>query len=293
MDKNRLIPILLGIGITLYFLASYLGSKSPLDLFFSTIGLIGIVFGFFSEYKKVNVSINFIVTIFSVNVIQWLILIYTFYYNPVYIKTVFYSYLFSLLLVTIILVNQMHINHLNIPENGQKAKIGMLTDKTKLILIVTGVIIIIGSLAGFIAYYAPIFLYGITLGMMAFIYGYYHRDKKDNVSTNNAINNDSKFIFKKDNVSANYAVAMGSILILQWVILCYFFRQFSKDDFTNAFSLSIMINIFFYMQIRESDLKYIGRMRKNPTVISNEKKDMILGISAIAIFAVIAILIIK
>ncbi len=240
MDKNKFILILIGIGITLFFLASYLWLKSPLDIFNVSIGVMVILFGFYNEDKKVN----YLAALFCVNIIQWFILIYIFYYNSVYKTTEFYYYLIGALLFTIVLVNQIRKN-IKSPENSRNTKINILKDKTKLILLFMGVIIIIGCLTGFIAYYAPIFLYGCTLGLMAFIYGFYREDKKVNVSV-------------------NYAVAMGSVFILQWFIIGYFIftHQFSGDDFVTSVSFSIMITLFFLIQIRESDLKYIGKMRK-------------------------------
>ncbi len=268
MNNNKAIFLLIGIGITLYSLASYLGSKSPLDLFNGSLGVMVILFIFYNEDNK----INYLTALFCVNIFQWIILIYVFFNNPVYMKTYFYFLLIGAPLFTIVLVNQIRKNHL---KPHEKAKISMSTDKKKLILLFTGAIIIIGSLAGFIVYYAPIFLYGITLGLMTFTYGFYHEDKKVNVSKRHDIAN---ALTKDVNVTRNYAVAMSSLLILQVIILCYFFRQISTDDWANAFSFSIMIAIFFSIQIGRSNLKFFGEEKE---IISNEKKETIIGIFAI------------
>lgn len=271
MDKNKLILILIGIGTILLFLVSYLGSKSPLDIFGITLGIMILIFGFYSEGRKINVSISYVVAVFGVNIAQWLILIYTFYYNPVYITKMFYYYLIGASLFTIILANQLRKKYLKVPENNEKIKINILKDKTKLILLFTGVIIIIGSLAGFITYYVPIFLYGITLGAMAIIYGFYHEDKKVNVSY-------------------KYARTMIFLIILQFFILFYFFHQFSIDDWALAFTLSANITSFFSAQLYRSDLKLSDAL-KIPYIsdlkISNEKMEAIIGIGAIGIFIVI------
>lgn len=171
MNNNKAILIFIGIGITLYSLASYLGSKSLLDIFNGSLGVMVILFSFYNEDKK----INYLMALFCVNIFQWLIWIYVFFNSLVFIKTDFYFYLISAPFVTIVLFNQIRKNHI-------KTKISMLKDKKKLVLLFTGVSIIIGSLACFIVYYAPVFLYGVTLGLMAFIYGFYHKDKKVNVS---------------------------------------------------------------------------------------------------------------
>jgi len=253
MDEKKLIMILSIVAILL-FLASYLGSKSPLDIVGIATGILILIAIFYSKGKKINVSVSYAVATISVNIIQWLILIYTFYYSPIYVTTVFYAYLIFTLLITLTLARQILKINPDGSENVQNTKISILKDKTKLILLVTFVIVIIGSLACFITYFYPLFLYGVTLGLMAFIYGFYHGNKKFNASI-------------------RYAVAMGSVLLLQWIIFVYFFYQISIDDLSVAFLLSINITTLFSIQIYRSDL-----------TISNEKKENIIGIFAIAIF---------
>ncbi len=219
-----------------------------------------ILFGFYHEDKK----ISYLIALFCVNIFQWIILIYSIFNNPTYIKTDVY-YLVGAPLFTLVLANQIRINHL-------KTKISIQIDKIKLILLVTGLIIIIGSLTGFIVYYAPIFLYGITLGLMAFTYGFYHGDKKVNISERNNIANT---LTKNVNITRNYVGAMVSFLILQFFILIYFSRQFSVDDLSAAFTFSVTIGLLLSIQIYRSNL-----------TISNEKKENIIGICAILAFIV-------
>lgn len=178
--------MLIGIAVILLFLACYFEFNSPLYLFGITFGIMAIIFGFYAEDKKIKVSISYLVAALGVNIVQWLILVYIFYYIPFYVKLDFYIFLMGTLGITLFLVNQIRKKYLKSPENSGKPKIRMLKDKTKLIMLSVGVITIIGGLVGLITYYAPIFLYGITLGLMAFIYGYYHQDKKVNVSWNYA-----------------------------------------------------------------------------------------------------------
>ncbi|MGF7118254.1 hypothetical protein [Methanobacterium oryzae] len=263
MNNNKALPLLLGIALTLLSLAFYLGFK-PLNLFWFTMAILGIIFRFCTENRKIKVTNGYIVSVFSVNIVQWLILIYVFYYTSVYNRNAYLIDLIAALCVTLFLVNQIRKKYLKSTET----KIDILKDKTKLILLSIGLIIIIGSLAGLITYYAPIFLYGVTLGLMVFVYGFYH-EKRVSVPEKRNIAN---MYIKKDNIPVNYAKAMGSVIILQWIILIYFFHQISKDDWVSATTFSLIISLFFYIQIRESDLKYIGRMREKPTVISNKKK---------------------
>ena len=257
--------------MTLISLRSFIEFKFLLGIFNVSLVVMFILFIFYDKDRK----INYLMALFGVNLFQWLFLIYVFF-NNYYIKTDFYYYLIGAPLFTIVLVNQILKNHI---KSGQKVKISMLKDKRKLILLFVGLIIIIGSLASFIAYHYPIFLYGITLGFMVFIYGFYHEDKKVNVSKRQDIANT---LTKNINITWNYVIYMCFLLILQVVILFYFGRQISIEDLSFAFVLSINITLLFSIQVYRSDL-----------TISNEKKENIIGICAILISAIIAFLIIK
>lgn len=289
MNNNKILPILFGIGIILYFLASYLGSKSPTDLFLISMGILTIIFGFYTEDKKIKVTNSYIVAAFSVNIVQWLILIYIYYYNPVHVTTSYFIYLIGgALIITLILANQIRKKYLK----SSQTKIDMLKDKTKLILLAMGVILTIGSLAGLIAYYAPIFLYGITLGLMVFVYGFYHEKKEFSAFEKHDFYKNSFYdtLTKNINFSIKYARIMGFLLLLQFFILIYFFRQISKDDWALALTLFVNIAYIFSIQIYVSDLKLSDGL-KIPYIsdlkISSEKKELIVAIGAIALFIII------
>lgn len=245
MDEKKLITIL-GIGIILLYLAIYLGSKSPLDIFGITVGVMLLISGFYTVDRRIKVTVRYITAEFGVNFVQWLILVYIYYYNPAYVSSTFFYYVIGAVLITIFLVNQVRKNYLKSSEDGQNVIISFLRDKTRLILLFTGVIITIGSLAGFLTSYAPIFLYGVTLGLMAFICGFYYKRREFDVSERHDIAN---ALTGNINVSFNYAMAMGVLLILQFFIIRYFFYQLSKDEFVVASFLSLNIALFFFIQI--------------------------------------------
>lgn len=75
MDEKKLATIF-GIGLILFSLAIYLGSKSPLDVFGITLGVMVLIFGFYAEGRKIKVTVSYIVAVFSVNIVQWFILVY-------------------------------------------------------------------------------------------------------------------------------------------------------------------------------------------------------------------------
>ena len=245
MDEKNWI-IISGIGLILLYLVIYLGSKSPLDIFGITVGVMLLISGFYTVDRRIKVTVRYITAEFGVNFVQWLILVYIYYYNPAYVSSTFFYYVIGAVLITIFLVNQVRKNYLKSSENGQNVIISFLKDKTRLILLFTGVIITIGSLAGFLTSYAPIFLYGVTLGLMAFICGFYYKRREFDVSERHDIAN---ALTGNINVSFNYAMAMGVLLILQFFIIRYFFYQLSKDEFVVASFLSLNIALFFFIQI--------------------------------------------
>lgn len=253
----------------LLFLALFLESKYPINLFYMTIGLIVLIFGFFTKGKNINLTFSFFIALIGANIIQWLILLYIYYYNPIYLKTGFYEYLVILFIIIITLININHRNKLNAHETGENRKNKLLEDKTKLILLLTGIILIIGCLWAFIVYYAPILLYIATFGLLAFIYGYYHENKKLNVSN-------------------NYIKAMGIVFILQYIILGVFSNQISKDDFIHAVTFSLLNNIYFLVMTPNDALfNAFLYSKKKKEIISNEKKEKIIGIFGIILFIAI------
>jgi hypothetical protein len=168
--NNKALLIFIGIGIILYSLVSYLWSKSPFNII-QLLGVVVILFVLYNEDKK----INYLTILFYVNIFQWFISVYILFNNPVYKTIDYYYYSMGALFFTLVLVNLIRINHLKIKTN-------MLKYKKKLMIQLIGVIIIISCLTSFIAYYYPILLYGITLGLVAFIYGFYYEDRKVNVT---------------------------------------------------------------------------------------------------------------
>lgn len=226
--------MLFGIGLILLFLGLYSVFKSPFDIFKITLGVLVLIFGFYMEGKKIKVSLSYFVATFSVNIIQWFILVYIFYYNPIYLTGEFYIVLLIALWTTLFLVNQIRKEYLKSSENSEKI-INMLKDTKKLMLLSMGTIIIIGSLAGFIDYHAFIFLYGITLGLTTFVYGFYHENEKINVTV-------------------KYVEFMATTILLQWIVLIYFCFQFAAEDWSLASTFSMLITVFFSVQFYKSDL---------------------------------------
>lgn len=222
MDEDKTLIAICGIGIILTFLIIYLRSNSTFFLICITLGIMTLIYGFFSEDSTVKVTVSYVLAMFCVIVVQWFLVIYIFY-NSLYIGD-FYLSLIIALLSTMYIVNQIRNKYFKSTE------IITLKDNKKLKLVFIGLIIIIGSLAGFDVYCDPIFLYGITLGLMVSIFGFYHNGKKVKVSW-------------------TYAIIMIFLLILQFSVLFYYITQFSVGEWTFTMTLSLNIALFLSIQL--------------------------------------------
>ena len=105
----------------------------------------------------------------------------------------------------------------------------------KLILLFIGIVMAVGGFVGFIVYLSPIFLYLITIGAMAFVIRHFHDGKRVNVSM-------------------KYVKAMGSLLILQFLILILLGIYFDLQDWAFAMTTSLVILLDFTRQFHFSDL---------------------------------------
>jgi hypothetical protein len=276
LDKIKWILVFSGFVLILMFLARYFESKSPLDLFYLTMGILAIIWGFHvkDEFKG---TATYFVAISCVNIAQWLILVYILFISKIYVT----NDLFTLALapiVTISLIIQIRTSDLKYIGNPQKTnKDVILADKLKkllnnmgkIILKSLGILIILFCTVSFLFSRDPIELYGSLVGLMVFVYGYF-RENKNVMPPNYAPGMYRKSIFVRESskikVTTDYFLAMLGVILAQWLFLVYIIGIYpnypSTDNVAWAFTITTMITMYFYMQIRESDFKYIGRMRK-------------------------------
>jgi hypothetical protein len=114
-------------------------------------------------------------------------------------------------------------------------------DKIKVILLAVGIVIMFGCLISFIISRNPLELFGSSVGMVAFVYGFYCEGKKVNVTI-------------------NYFLAMLSVNLFQWLILGYnayiasTYHAYGPTDtgIADAFSFAFIFTMLFYIQIRQS-----------------------------------------
>lgn len=237
MDRKNWM-MLFGVGLMLLFFGLYYIFKSPIYLFNITIGALALVYGFYTEGKEIKVSLSYCVASFSVNIIQWLLVIYMFYYSPIPRNEEFYMALIVAILTTYFLVNRLHKEYLKKHENTEETP-NLLKDTKKLTLVATSLLIMIGCLAGFIAYHVFTLLCVATFGLTAFVYGVYHENGKLNFSV-------------------KYVKFMTGTILLQLIVFSIFFHQMlneiSPQDVSFILSSSLIIGSYFMGQFYKSDI---------------------------------------
>lgn len=251
MDKRKVILVLIGFATILGFLASFLQSRSPLDLFFITIGVIIAIIGFYIDGERGNLPVKYFVAVFSVNIFQWLILIYVFLMNQVFVTGIFFYFLVGTLMFTIAIIIQIHRNKQKYNGNHKTTNTcisaykmkAMLEDKGKVFYMSVGFLITIVCLTSFLFSKSPLEIYGIFVGMMAVIYGFYRENKK--------------FI-----VTENSFLAIFAVIILQWLILVYiwsniqvYYFVYTAREISIPSAITMGITIYFCIIIRASKLK--------------------------------------
>ncbi|MCE7699831.1 MAG: hypothetical protein K8E24_013780 [Methanobacterium paludis] len=201
MDRKNWM-MLLGIGLMFLFLGLYYVYKAPIFLFNITLGALALIYGFYTEGEEIKVSLGYCLTSFSVNIVQWLLVIYIFYNSAVHLNEEFYIALIVAIMTTIFLIDRLQKEYIKTFESSNETSI--LRDSKKIALLCTGLIIIIGSLTGFIVYHAFTFFCVATFGLTIFVYGYYHENGKINVSV-------------------QYVENMAVTIVSQWIVIIYFY----------------------------------------------------------------------
>ena len=273
MDNNsilRVVTILFGIGIIIGFLVSFLNSRSPLDMIFISMGLMVVIVGFFIQGVEINTTATYFVAMGAVNMVQWLIVAYTlFFMGQVRLYGDFLIILMIAPLMSISLIYQIHKKGLKSHENenitSDKTK-RMLDDKVRVVLISLGLVMMLVGLWSFIFSKSPLELYGSSIGIMAIIWGFYHSKNNKTSSDYTPGMSHLKMYRESKNikVTVNYFLAMGIVLIFQLLIICYIIIYYQSEiqGIPFVLFLTFWATFYFYVQIRESDLKYIGKRRK-------------------------------
>jgi hypothetical protein len=254
MKQLTIITILIGLAMILGYTAGFIQSKSFLDLFLVTVGLMTITIGINIEKGE---TLTYFATMFTINILQWLILIYMLFANPINVNGDFITIITLSIapVMTIYLVHRILKTNLKSSETNQSTnyanfvehiKIG-LNNKAKIILIYAGILIMLGCLVSFSHSKAGAELFGSSVGMLMIVYGFFREDKKVKVTM-------------------NYFLAMLCVNLVQWFIIFFFMSQIYQPQIVPAaFTFTALFTLTLWIQIRESDLEYLGKRRKIKT----------------------------
>jgi len=263
VDKNnrnlKIILILIGLAIILGFTTSFIQSKSFLDLFLITAGIMVILVGIAIERGETP---TYFALMFIVNILQWFILIYMLFINSTTVNMVFVTLIILSIapVMTIYLVHRILIT--NLKSNGTNQGSGnyanfvdqiklMLNNNAKVILIYVGIVIILGCLAGFSQSKSPEYLYGILIALLFIVYGNYHENNGTNITT-------------------SYIIFMCIIILSQWIFLIIFSFHFSSiDSGALAFTITALISIHFVLQVAINDIKNLEKRRMEEETENN------------------------
>ena len=263
MDKNnrnlKIILIFIGLAIILGFTTSFIQSKSFLDLFLITAGIMVILVGIAIERGETP---TYFALMFIVNILQWFILIYMLFINSTTVNMVFVTLITLSIapVMTIYLVHRILIT--NLKSNGTNQGSGnyanfvdqiklMLNNNAKVILIYVGIVIILGCLAGFSQSKSPEYLYGILIALLFIVYGNYHENNGTNITT-------------------SYIIFMCIIILSQWIFLIIFSFHFSSiDSGALAFTITALISIHFVLQVAINDIKNLEKRRMEEETENN------------------------
>ncbi len=247
MSNVRIFVMVIGFALSFFFLFYFFQSGSPLDLFWTSIGLLLFICGFYIEDHQITER-SLIFWFSGVNVFQWTILVYIYFFNRVYMTIDFYLMLIAVSLFTISLFGRFfHIPlfSFNNDKKIETVRSGVTWNRKQTVLVLLGIIVCFAFLIIFFLFKSFLSLYFSPIGIMIIIYGYYLE-------------------INKIKMSFKYLLLMLSVIMIQ-VILAFFLRSIHiilYDEMWNLLLIPGLILTYLFLQIRRSDMKYIGIYRE-------------------------------
>jgi hypothetical protein len=243
--------IILGLMIIFIFLINFLQYKYSIDLFFISIGIFTAICGIYIVDGQIKEAISSYIAFFGVNLLQWIILFYIFLINQTHIPNFFYLLLIGLTTITITILVQFYKSRFNPVRRRKVSKYKdnsdfiLIKNNKQIFIIIFGIIITLGCL---ISIFYSKFLYAsfyVFFGVMMIIYGTYIE-------------------FNKKQMSFNYFIVMVILILLQWMFILYlgYYLRLDSGEISIPFFFTFIVSSYFFFQIRESNMKYIGRYRK-------------------------------
>ena len=250
MQYIKLLMLLLGVTFIFGSLITFVQNNYyPFYLYWVSFGLILFISGYYADVQKIKDKM--INVFFGVNIFQWAIVLYIYFFNSVYINFDFYYMILLSVLFTIGIIAYFY----NIPffsykehKKGSRENIGNNLTFTwkQTALVVLGVIVSFVCLISYLVFNYLLILYFSLFGVMMIIYGYYLE-------------------INKIHMSFKYFILMISVIVAQIILV---WSSWKFDNIINSDErefiqyITVSIGVYLLWQILNSDMKYFGMYRK-------------------------------
>jgi hypothetical protein len=257
VDNSNIFVLLIGIAVILGFLFSLFPFGYFFNIWWVSIGLVFLIYGFYMEKQDSEGDITYkfkdkiaYVWLFGVNIFQWAVVIYIYFFNRVFMNIGFYYMLIGSSLFTLCIVGQFYyIPYFSI-NNDKKVTESVRNENRwnwkQIVAFLFGVLVVFAGLISFIQSESLLGLYFSLFGIMMIIYGYYLE-------------------INKVEMSFKYFILMTSVIIIQYIVTLIIWRFDSsitsdESDFLSILTLIIGANLIY--QVRRSNMKYFGMYRE-------------------------------
>lgn len=242
LDKLNILMLSFGIIIIIGFLYGFFLSKNLFDLLYVSVGFALVIGGYYVKDRKIKDIIAYFF-LFILNIFQWSILLYVYFFKEVYLTEYFYFSLFVVLGFSIMIIDQftkrssMSSEMKNIIFNKGIGNKRIKNSSKRIVIIGLGLLVTFGFLLHFLVTNALYGLYFFSWGVIMVIYGYYLE-------------------INKVEMSFNYFIIMLAAILFQ-LILVFVVHEIQIFGYFTALML-----FEFLFKIRRSNMKYFGKYQK-------------------------------
>lgn len=257
VDNPNIFVLLIGIAVILGSLFNLFPFSYFFNIWWFSVGLIFLIYGFYMEKQDSEEDITYkfkekiaYVWLFGVNIFQWSVVIYIYFFNQVFMSIEFYYMLIGSSLFTLGIIAQFYyIPYFSI--NNDKKVTESVRNKNRwslkqIIAFLLGIIVSFAGLISFVQSESLLWLYFSLFGIMMIIYGYYLE-------------------INKVEMSFKYFILMASVIIIQYIVTLIIWRfdiSITSDESSFLSILTLIIGANLLYQVRRSNMKYLGVYRE-------------------------------
>lgn len=257
VDNSNIFVLLIGIVVILGSLFGLFPFGYFFNIWWVSVGLVFLVYGFYMENQDLEGNITYkfkeeiaYVWLFGVNIFQWAVVIYIYFFNQVFMNIEFYYMLIGSLLFTLCFIAQFYyIPYFSI-YNDKKVIVSVrnknIWSLKQIVAFLLGVLVSFVGLICFVQSESLLWLYFCLFGIMMIIYGYYLE-------------------INKVEMSFKYFILMISVVIIQYIVTLIIWRfdnSITSDESSFLSILTLCIGSSLLYQVRISNMKYFGMYRE-------------------------------